>query len=40
MSLDFEQLLESVANGDIEKLQAKKSALQAEKVKLQVNLGK
>ena len=40
MSVSFEQLLESVANGDIEKLQAKKSALQAERVKLQVSLGK
>lgn len=40
MSVSFEQLLESVASGDVEKLQAKRTALQSEKVKLQTNLGK
>ena len=40
MSVSFEQLLESVANGDVEKLQARRAALQSERTKLQTNLGK
>ncbi len=40
MSVKFEDLLESVSNGDVEKLQAKRSALQAERTKLQTNLAK
>ena len=35
MSVSFKELLESTATGDVEKLQAKKTALQSEKVKLQ-----
>jgi hypothetical protein len=37
-AVTFEQLLESTANGDIEKLVAKKAALQSEKAKLQEKL--
>lgn len=40
MSVSFEQLLESVSSGDVEKLQAKKAILQAERTKLQTNLAK